>query len=90
MTTQSYSQALNKLCHGVQYKGKKGLNLNLSNNHAIRMYVNSYLLDEKLGIAPASRAKLLEHSVQTNLSNYTFGRTDEFITEIIDTYKNVS
>ncbi len=54
------------------------------------MYVNSYLLDEKLGIAPASRAKLLGHSVQTNLSNYTFGRTDEFITEIIDTYKNVS
>ena len=90
MTTQSYSQALNKLCHGVQYMGKKGLGLNLSNNHAIRMYVNSYLLDEKLGIAPASRAKLLGHSVQTNLSNYTFGRTDEFINDIIDTYNNVS
>lgn len=42
-----------------------------SNNHAIRIYFNSYVLVPN-GVTVNNRAKLLGHSVEVNLKNYTF------------------
>ena len=43
----------------------------IHNNHAIRMYFNSYVLIPA-GIDVVTRAKILGHSVEVNLRNYTF------------------
>ncbi|MCI7129574.1 MAG: hypothetical protein MSA09_03230, partial [Lachnospiraceae bacterium] len=55
--------------------------LRLSNNHAFRMALNSYVF-VPMGLTPAERAKILGHSVQTNLNHYTFARSDDFISDI--------
>lgn len=47
----------------------------LSNNHAIRMYFNSYVLIPA-GIEVADRAKILGHSPEVNLKFYTFESRD--------------
>lgn len=62
-TTRHYEEAFANVC--------KKLNLAKTNNHSIRMYFNSYVLIPA-GIQVADRAKLLGHSVETNLKRYTF------------------
>jgi integrase len=73
ITTASYYEALNKIC--------KKLNLKLSNNHAFRMALNSYVYIP-MGLPVTERAKLLGHSVETNLKFYTFARTDDYLAEL--------
>lgn len=74
-TTVAYSASLYKVC--------KKLNLKLSNNHAFRMALNSYVFIPK-GIEAPDRARLLGHSVETNLSHYTFARGDDYLDELCD------
>ena len=59
----AYEKSLWRLC--------KKLGLNKTNNHAIRMYYNSYVLIP-LGFNAAERAQILGHSIETNLKYYTF------------------
>lgn len=75
ITTVGYYEAL--------YKVSKKLGLSLSNNHAFRMALNSYVY-VPMGLPVTERAKLLGHSVDTNLKFYTFARTDEYIEELCD------
>lgn len=58
-----------QLSHALAKISKK-LNLPCTNNHALRMYFNSYVLTAT-GILPPTRAYLLGHSVQVNLDVYT-------------------
>ncbi len=62
-----YGKFLIRLCKSSGYM--------LTNNHAIRMYFNSYVLIPA-GIPVTNRAKLLGHSVEVNLSNYSFADYD--------------
>ena len=57
------------------YRICKSLGYSITNNHAIRMYFNSYVLIAK-GIDVTNRAKLLGHSVEVNLKNYSFADYD--------------
>lgn len=61
--TDQYTIFLYRLC--------KSFGFNITNNHAIRMYFNSYVLSP-LGVEIADRAKILGHSVDVNSKNYTF------------------
>lgn len=81
ITTSGYSRALYRLCKGDSTRGDTGLNLNLSNNHAFRIALNSYVFIP-MGLPVTERAKLLGHSVETNLKHYTFARTDDYLSEI--------
>lgn len=67
ITTRHYAGALGTVC--------KCLNLPKTNNHAIRMYFNSYVLIPA-GIPVTDRAALLGHSVETNLKRYSFENVD--------------
>ena len=67
ITTRHYESALATVC--------KGLNLPKTNNHAIRMYLNSYIFIPA-GIPVTDRAALLGHTVETNLKNYSFESTE--------------
>lgn len=80
-TTASYSEALYRLCKGDKARGTDGLGLELCNNHAFRIALNSYVFIP-MGLDAPERAKLLGHSVETNLKHYTFARTDEYLSEI--------
>ena len=62
---RGYDSVLWRLC--------KKHSLNVTNNHALRMSLNSNVL-LRLDLTAADRAKLLGHSVQTNLSYYTFAQ----------------
>ena len=62
-----YEDALRRLC--------KKIGLPKTNNHALRMAFNSYVLIP-LGIPVTDRAKLLGHSVETNLKHYSFEDKD--------------
>ena len=67
MNTKEYDGFFRRLCkkHG----------LNVTNNHALRMSLNSYVLIPN-GIAVTDRAKLLGHSISTNINNYSFAQID--------------
>lgn len=71
--TKSY----NRMLHSVATK----LELKITNNHAFRIALNSYVF-VPMGLEAPERARLLGHSVETNLKHYTFSRDDEFIDEI--------
>ena len=58
-----------------------GLGFPITNNHAFRMALNSYVLIPK-GLEAPERAKLLGHSVETNLRYYTHARSDEYPEEL--------
>ena len=58
-----------------------GLGFPITNNHAFRMALNSYVLIPK-GLEAPERAKLLGHSVETNLRYYTHARSDEYLEEL--------
>ncbi len=79
ITTVSYYESL--------YSLSKLLGLKLSNNHAFRIALNSYVL-VPMGLNPSERAKLLGHSVQTNLEHYTFSRGKEYLNEIGSMWNN--
>ena len=44
---------------------------------------NSYVY-VPMGLDVATRAKILGHSVKTNLEHYTFARTDEYLDEVTE------
>lgn len=65
--TDAYESCLRRLC--------KSLRLMKTNNHAFRMSLNSNVFI-KLGLDATERAKLLGHSVETNLKYYSFAIKD--------------
>lgn len=65
--TGAYESCLRRLC--------KSLRLMKTNNHAFRMSLNSNVFI-KLGLDATERAKLLGHSVETNLKYYSFAMKD--------------
>lgn len=67
MTPDDYRSALRKITQ------KAGVTL--SNNHAFRIALNSYVLIP-MGLAESERAKLLGHSVKVNLEHYTYPLQD--------------
>ena len=50
--------------------------------HSIRMYYNSYVLIP-MGVPATERARLLGHSVETNLRRYSFSMGDEYNDELL-------
>jgi len=76
ITTGGYYESLYKICVDK-------LKLNLSNNHAFRIALNSYVLIP-MGIEAPERARILGHSVETNLKHYTFSRDKEYLYEVAD------
>lgn len=62
-----YEKALSTLCTAC--------NLPKTNNHALRMALNSNVFIP-LGVPVTERARLLGHSVETNLKYYSFERKD--------------
>ena len=67
ITTRGYSCFLRKLCrrHGLK----------VTNNHAFRMSLNSNIMIPN-GLPAIERAKLLGHSVETNLKYYSYAPKD--------------
>lgn len=65
--TDAYLTFLRRLC--------QSLNLKVTNNHALRMSLNSNVLIP-MGISPADRAAMLGHSIETNLRFYSFAQKD--------------
>lgn len=59
----AYEKALRSLC--------KKLGLDITNNHALRMALNGYVLCEKVPNV-AARASMLGHSVETNMKWYSY------------------
>ena len=73
-TTAAYYEALYKVCHDK-------LHLGLTNNHALRIALNSYVF-VPMGLNVAERARLLGHSPAVNLKHYTFAREESYIVSI--------
>ena len=67
MKTLRYGKFLYTLC--------KHFDMNVRNNHAFRMSLNSNVLIQN-GVSVADRAKLLGHSVATNEKHYSFAQLD--------------
>lgn len=67
ITTRGYSCFLRRLC--------RHYGLSITNNHAFRMSLNSNVLIPN-GICVTDRAKLLGHSVATNLKYYSYAKKD--------------
>ena len=63
--TDAYLTFLRRLCTSLGFK--------VTNNHALRMSLNSNVLIP-LGISAPDRAAMLGHSVETNLRNYSFAQ----------------
>ena len=61
--TDAYMTCLRRLC--------RSLNLDVTNNHAFRMSLNSNIFIPA-GLPVTERARLLGHSVEVNLRNYSF------------------
>ena len=73
INTVKYSNTLRRAC--------KKLGLRLTNNHALRMALNSYVL-MPMGLEVSERAMLLGHSPETNLKHYTFARANDYNEEL--------
>ncbi len=65
--SDAYITFLRRIC--------RSLHLNVTNNHALRMSLNSNVLIPK-GISVADRAAMLGHSIETNLRYYSFAQKD--------------
>ena len=65
--TDAYETFLRRLCTSKGFK--------VTNNHALRMSLNSNVLIP-MGISPADRAAMLGHSIETNLKYYSFAQKD--------------
>ena len=75
--TDAYHTFLRRLC---QSKGFK-----VTNNHALRMSLNSNVL-LPMGISAADRAAMLGHSVQTNLLYYSYEQKNylDYVGKMLD------
>jgi len=75
--TNAYETFLRRLC---QSKG-----FQVTNNHALRMSLNSNVL-LPMGVSVADRAAMLGHSIQTNLMFYSFAQKDylDNVRELLD------
>ncbi|SDI51805.1 Phage integrase family protein [Pseudobutyrivibrio sp. 49] len=73
----AYESCLRRLMRSMGYS--------VTNNHAFRMSLNSNILIPK-GIPVADRARLLGHSVETNLRHYSYARigVDEEIRNLLN------
>lgn len=67
IVTTAYESFLRRICRKCGYK--------ITNNHAFRMSFNSNVLIQN-GVAVTDRAKLLGHSVATNLNYYSYAQKD--------------
>ena len=65
--TDAYITFLRRLCQSK--------NFHVTNNHALRMSLNSNVLIPK-GVSVADRAAMLGHSIETNLRHYSFAQKD--------------
>ena len=65
--TDAYETCLRRLCQSLDMK--------VTNNHAFRMSLNSNVLIPA-GLLVTERARLLGHSVETNLRHYSFAGKD--------------
>lgn len=65
--TDAYETCLRRLC--------QSLDMNVTNNHAFRMSLNSNVFIPA-GLPATERARLLGHSVETNLRYYSFAGKD--------------
>lgn len=74
ITTAAYYESLYKVCHDK-------LHLKLTNNHALRIALNSYVF-VPMGLPVSERARLLGHSPEVNLKHYTFAREENYIVSI--------
>ena len=63
--TDAYETFLRRICLSLGFK--------VTNNHALRMSLNSNVLIP-LGVTVADRAAMLGHSIQTNLEHYSFAQ----------------
>ncbi|SEB02570.1 Site-specific recombinase XerD [Pseudobutyrivibrio sp. ACV-2] len=79
----AYETFLRRLC---QSKG-----FHVTNNHALRMSLNSNVL-LPMGISVADRAAMLGHSIQTNLQFYSFAKKDylENVRDLLDSQDDSS
>lgn len=75
--TTAYQTCLRRLCRHVF-----GKDCDITNNHAFRMSLNSNVFIPK-GLPVTERARLLGHSVETNLKRYSFAGKDN-ITDICE------
>lgn len=77
ISASAYEKFLARLC--------KSLNLEVTNNHAFRMSLNSNVFIP-LGIPVTTRAQLLGHSVEVNLKNYSYAEKNnlEKICNLLD------
>ena len=67
MRTNNYKSFFAKLCRKHQLKA--------TSNHALRRSLNSNILIPN-GVSVTDRAKLLGHSVETNLKHYSYAQKD--------------
>ena len=65
--TDAYITFLRRLCQSKHF--------HVTNNHALRMSLNSNVLIPK-GVSVADRAAMLGHSIETNLRHYSFAQKD--------------
>lgn len=81
--TDAYVTFLRRLC------SSKGLKV--TNNHALRMSLNSNVL-LPLGISAADRAAMLGHSIETNLKFYSFAQKGYLgtVRDLLDNQSNKS
>lgn len=63
--TDAFETFLRRICKSLGFK--------VTNNHALRMSLNSNVLIP-LGVTVADRAAMLGHSIQTNLEHYSFAQ----------------
>ena len=66
--TDAYETCLRRLMSGLGY--------DVTNNHSFRMSLNSNGFIGKYGLPVTERARLLGHSVETNLRYYSFAGKD--------------
>lgn len=67
--TDAYETCLRRLC--------QSLGFDVTNNHALRMSLNSNIFIAKLNLPVTKRAELLGHSTEANLKYYTFATKDD-------------
>ena len=80
MKTFRYKEFLFKICNRFGFK--------VTNNHGFRMSLNSNVLIQN-GVAATDRAKLLGHSVETNLRFYSFAQKD-YVDKVRDVLEDSS
>lgn len=81
ITTDAYEECLRDML--------KGLGYTVFNNHALRMSLNSNVFIAELNLPVTERARLLGHSVETNLKYYSFAVKDN-TTNICERLNNIA